>query len=239
MSTQNQNNFQNLRITALLSSPVAVFDDYSPSLDALLEWLWLDERGLASSAPRPADIIQVDLPVKKGYLGEEWYWCCSSPHYLLDREQTTKFRKRWDYQDKHCNWGKKKAKFSTSEGHTKSYDLPLYLRTINQIDWFCVGDRAEFQQLLNNCPNIGKKRSYGYGKVQSWKVEEFPEDWHLFRNGYLARPIPAELLFKHCGTPKDDNISCMNWAWRPPYWLGENKAICAMPSNNVRRNGTN
>lgn len=235
MSTQNPNNFQNLRVTALLSSPIAVFDDYSPSLDALLEWLWLDERGLVSSNPDPDNLIQADLPVLKGYLGEEWYWCVSSPHYLLEREQTTKFRKRWDYQDKHCNWGKRKAKFSTSEGHAKSYDLPLYLRTISQIDWFCVGDRAQVKNLLERCTHIGKKRSYGYGEIQSWKVEEFPHDWHLSRHGYLARPVPTELLFNHWGIPADEKVTCLEWGWRPPGWLAENKKVCAMPSTNVKR----
>ena len=229
------NKLKNLQITAYLGKPIALSDDYSPSIDALLEWLWLDERGLARTNPSPDSLIQTELPIKKGritgeWLFDEWYWCVSSPHYQIEYEQTSRFRKRWDYQDKHLSWGKKKAKVQRDGGFTKNVDLPLFLRNTNRIDWFAVGDRVELHRLLEQCTHLGKARSCGYGEVLKWDVTEIENDWHLWRNGNLARPIPYEYF---APLNHKERLPMMSWAWRPPGWMDCNRELCVMPKHNV------
>lgn len=230
---------QSLRITAHLATPFVVYDAFSPSLDAIIEWYWLKERGLASPNPDSDSLVQADLPLLKGDIQGEWYWCVSSPHYLLEGQQTTRMRRRWDCHDKHLDWGGKRAKFSTSEGHTKGYDLPNYLRSTPQIDWFAVGDRDEILRLLQQCTGIGKKLSQGFGQVIRWEVQEFDQDWHLWgAAGQLMRPIPVQLLTQEI-PGKIDGITILRWGWRPPARLPCNQEVCAMPMYNVGSVGTN
>lgn len=226
----------NLQIVAHLSSPLTTYDDWSPSLDALVEYQLLDRLGLLAPNPTETDIEELlpvlfkEMPIEKKVLRDEWYWAVSSPHYKEEYRQTQRYRKRWDYQEHHLEWGKKRAKVSGSEGHFKAYDLPRYDRTIRSVHWFCVGDESRIHELLKNVTHIGKKRSQGCGQVYRWEVAPFVDDWHLWRGESLARPIPIGMI----SPPKEVNI--MNWGWRPPTWLAANKSLCYMPTDNVWRN---
>ena len=205
----------NIQITAYLSSPFFAYDDWSPSIDSLLEYYWLEERNLLSPNPSPNDLIIADLPIEKGDISGAWYWKVSAPCYAIKAQTQDRFRKRWDYQESSLNWGKRKPKWSTSEGAEKSYDLPVFLRHTERIDWFAVGNPDEVFKLLLRCSGIGKKRSYGYGQIAKWQVKEIDNDYHLWRNGELMRPIPAE-EWVATGQGVPPGLAIMRWAWRPP-----------------------
>ena len=223
----------NLQVTAHLACGFAAFDDWSPDLAGLLEWLLLDGVGMVSPNPTIADveasrpIVDERMPLVKAEIGGEWYWAASSPCYSYATEVTDKFRKRWapGIDSPTPNWGKRKAKWSGSEGHEKAYDLPLYVRITDQVTWYVVGNRNKVDALLQGCTGIGKKRAHGHGQVTKWEVKEIGNDWHLFGpNGELMRPIPLTALPE---TPID--FAIRDWGWRPPAWLPANKTRCAMP----------
>jgi len=228
---------QPLKVQAWMGSPIAGYDDWSPDLAGLLEYLLLDRLHLASPNPTPEQveetraIVDEQMPIRRGDLDGEWYWQTSGPCYTIKSEQIDKFRKRWDCQEHNLNWGKRKAKWSTSEGPEKSYDLPLYLRSTSVITWYCVGNLVAVADLLNDCTGVGKKRSHGYGQITKWEVELCEHDWHLWRNGMLMRPIPLTSI------PQDRPVdfSILDWGWRPPAWLHSNKTRCAMPGHTVRK----
>lgn len=225
-----------LRITAHLASPLGVFDDYSPSIDSLLEWLLLDRLGEVQPNPTTEQveasrtIVDAQLPLLKSEIAGEWYWAASSPCYQILNEQVDRYRKRWNpgIDSPEPNWGKRRAKWSGSEGAEKNYDLPLYLRSISAIFWYVVGDKAGILDLLQDCTGIGKKRAYGYGQVLKWEVEPH-DDWHLWRDGQLMRPVPVTAIDRNC------DFAILNWGWRPPAWLHTNKVRCAMPVHNVKK----
>ena len=229
----------NLRVTARLSSGIAVFDDWSPDLASLLEWLILDARGMAAPNPSAQDVeasrpvVDEHMPLAKGWLGEDWYWQTSSPCYTYRNESVSKFRKRWapGIDSPPPAWGKRKAKWDTSQGAEKAYDLPLFVRLAPKITWYCQGDREGIAALLQGCTGLGKKRAHGYGQVTNWEVEDHGQDWHLWGpNGELMRPIPAV----HLPRDRPIDIAIRDWGWRPPAWLSANKARCAMPVHTAR-----
>lgn len=227
--------FSPFRVTAHLATPFAACDDWSPALDAILEWLLLEQFGLTSPNPSEEQIQQTrslvfeHLPLQRGEINGEWYWCVSSPCYQYKNEQRDKFRKRWDYHDYALNWGKRKAKWSTSDGGEKSYDLPLYLRLTPTITWYCVGDKKGIEELLQGCPGVGKKRSYGHGQVSKWEVSQIKEDWHLWRNGKLMRPMPYIFLMGDANVLRGNSYKLMEWGWRPPARMQCNQTLCIMP----------
>lgn len=229
-----------LKITAYLGSAIAVFDNYSPSFDSLLEWLILDRFNLTVPNPdteqveatRP--IIETEMPLLKTEIGSEWYWATSSPCYQIINEQIDRYRKRWNpgIDSPEPNWGKRKAKWSGSEGAEKNYDLPLYLRLTPAISWYVIGDKEKIEKLLQDCKGIGKKRSYGYGQIIRWEVELHGEDWHLWRNeNQLMRPIPIKAIDRVC------DFVILTWGWRPPSWFHGNRIQCALPIHTVKSVG--
>lgn len=228
-----------LRVSVRLLNGVAVFDDYSPSLDALLEWLILDRHGMAAPNPtiedveRSRPIVAEQMPLDKASLGDDWYWQTSGPCYTYHRESIDKFRKRWapGIDSPEPAWGKRKAKWDTSQGAEKAYDLPLFVRLTQEITWYCNGDPDGLMDLLQGCTGVGKKRAHGYGQVQQWSVTPYGHDYHLYGpDGQLMRPIPAE----HLDRTRPIDIAIRDWGWRPPAWLPANKRRCAMPIHTVK-----
>ena len=224
---------QNLHIKAHLLTPIAVTDDYSPSLESLLIWLWLDRRGLASPNATNEISTTTEIPLEKSYYGDLWIYKCSSPFYYFQGENKSRFRRRWEPNDGRISWGKRKAKFDTSQGKEKACDLPLYYKTVAVINWCCVGDLQSIESIINRCRNLGKKRSYGFGQVSHWEVVEIDEDWHVNRDGKLMRPIPLEIFAEHySGLETDGRV--LKWGYNHPYWLQENQDYCAMPNINQK-----
>lgn len=232
---------QPLKIVAEMLTPLVVSDDWTPSLESVLEWLILQEQRMIVANPTEQDVLNsqaiVDkfMPINKGYLKDDWYWQISSPCYYYLSDQTDRIRKKWNpgIDSPAPDWGKRKAKWQTSEGHEKSCELPLYLRNTKTITWYCVGDPSAIKQYLLGCSHLGKKRSVGYGSVSQWSIEPIAEDKHLIYQDSLMRPIPieyAELL-----NIKKWNYNVRNWGWRPPAWLQANKRQCAMPLVNAVR----
>ncbi|MEY3256307.1 MAG: hypothetical protein RLZZ29_1442, partial [Cyanobacteriota bacterium] len=141
-------------------------------------------------------------------------------------ETTDKYRKRWDNHENNLNWGKRKPQFKTSEGAEKSYDLPLFTRSVTSISWFVVGDKTGIKDLLSTVTHIQKKRSYGNGEIREWEIGITQDDYHLWRDGKLMKPIPVRLI------DELDNPQ-MVWGWRSPAWLAANKELCYMPKDNI------
>jgi hypothetical protein len=227
----------NLQVTAYLSSPMAVYDDWTPQLEGILIYQLLSNLGLAHPNPsikqvqQNNDVIEAFTPIQRHLSG---LYRCSNPVYFYKCEQQSRFRKRWTVdQDGHINWGKRRARFETSQGSEKSYDLPLFLRLTPRIDWFCVGNPEKIKSLLDGITGLGKKRGQGFGQVYQWEVVEIKEDWSLTRDGELMKPVPNH-VFKELGIGKFYNL--MKWGWKPPIWLPENKDICFMPEV-VKQNG--
>lgn len=223
----------NLQITAHLTTSLGAYDNWSPSLEGILVYRLLEENNLLSPNPTPDQVaetkefIDLNLPLKQGEIKSDKYWCVSSPCYVLYGESTDKYRKRWDNHENNLDWGKRKPKFLTSEGAEKSYDLPLYTRLTNSISWFVVGNKTRIKEFLQSVTHIQKKRSYGNGEVREWEIGVIYDDYHLWRNGKLMRPIPVRLLDRKLDNPQ------MIWGWKPPVWLAANKELCYMPKDNV------
>lgn len=234
---------QPLKITAEMLTPLAVSDDWSPNLESVLEWLILQDQQMIVANPTEQDVINsratVDksMPISKGYLGGDWYWQMSSPCYYYCSETTDRIRKKWNpgVDSPSPDWGKRKARWQTSEGPEKSCDLPVYLRDPKTITWYCVGEPDELHKYLLQCSHVGKKRSIGHGAVSQWSIEPIAEDKHLTYCDHLMRPIPTE--YAESLNIKQWQYNVRNWGWRPPAWLPSNKRRCAMPlANAVRSN---
>lgn len=226
----------NLLVTAHLLSPLAVNDNWSPRLDAVLEWQILERHQQTIAAPSLEQIaatrplVQQEMPLKAGWFGELLYWQVSSPCYQYSWEYQERFRKRWapGIDTPAPEWGKRRANINTSAGAEKNYDLPLTVRVVETIHWWCVGDRQRLQDLLSGCTHLGKKRAHGYGQVYKWTVAATEADHHLYNGLRVQRPIPVKHLQKGA-----TDYTLFKARVAPPYWLHSEQVLCAMPTSNV------
>jgi hypothetical protein len=131
--------------------------------------------------------------------------------------------------------------FQAGGGEFKGYRLPLRVRAVDRIAWFCVGrgDRnangrngggaKEIRRLLREVHAVGKKTGIGYGRVREWAVEPVGEDWSWFAPSdagpVLMRPMPA------CAALPDGLQGFRRWfgAPVPPYWWRPNYCETVVP----------
>lgn len=106
----------------------------------------------------------------------------------------------------------------TGSGTERSYRIPLRIRAIDRVVWFCRGSRAGVRATVRQINFLGKKVSYGHGRVASWIVEEVDDDLSWFAPSddgpVLMRPLPMS------NGLTDGLIGYQQWYGSPcpPYW---------------------
>lgn len=117
------------------------------------------------------------------------------------------------------------TRVETGKGPYKAYHQPLPLIVTAGLTWYVNGDLAAIEALLADAPYIGKKRSQGYGRVKRWTVTPRAEDYSVWYNDNLMRPVPQDLLTR-AGVTGDFDLGY--YAFRPPYHDARNLALCAV-----------
>lgn len=219
---------RNLKITAILQTgQVSTVDGYLP-LDSILAAEWMRRNHpelMLNDGTKTGEIIYADLPFKKINHPKGWYWACSFAQYEKQGEYIAHWHKRFDecLAEKHIEFGEQRGKVLVNAGRYKNYRMPIVVILTDKLEWYCVGDPDGIRDLLDGVAAIGKKRSQGYGLVDKWIVEDWPEDWsEVGPSGKLMRAV-HEL-------PKTvEKAQVMIWGMRPPYWLQSNKSVMYLP----------
>jgi hypothetical protein len=201
----------NIKIVAFLSNPVALSNDWNPSFDAILSHQILFNAKMLKQNPDMEQIkagliiIKENIPLEIGYLSSDktsWYYKTSSPYYFLQKNH------------------------NLGNGTIKPW------RVTSQITWYCRADLQKLEELLEYIHFLGKYKTMFYSGIKSWLVEELIDDYHLWKNDKLSRPVPCIYL------QKDSRIflcdyKVKDWGWRCPSYLPDNQARCYMPLHNV------
>lgn len=214
------------KITFALSTPLSFISP--PTLDGVLSYAYARET-LGDNFSQQLSISKDDMldfskmPIvqhEKGYfMASVMFW---------DKENMTEFtekwRKRWDA--KHDDLVNKPQKIRVQQGKFKSYDVPYDLKDIREVWFYFQSDDVEkVDYLLGKWVYfLGKKRAYGNGLIESFKIEESDFDFEA----QAFRPIPTDhiditdMVMKK----KEFKFSLAYCAWQPPYWLPDNMANC-------------
>lgn len=228
-----------LKVTARLVDGAKVAGDV-PMLDALLEWCMSrhvgrtlhlahdleGERAAYQPGTIPSPIVRRRVP------GFAWpVPCCSSPIYRVAADAHSHYVRAFRVSPDLIRDDARKV-FYTTNGEFKSYRLPLRVRLIDRIVWFCLAKDGrgvkEVRRLLRDVTHLGKKTSQGYGRVAEWIVEDIDQDlsWYAPSDAgsVLMRPMPASAV-------KVDVIGARRWFGGvvPPYWSREHFTEAVMP----------
>ena len=219
-----------LRVTAWLGSDLA---GDPPHLDALLVYVasrlagkgtvegWKVDR----SRPCP-DTSAIEIPLRRREIAGLHVAMCTSP--ILDEvtsDRVEHIAKRIGVEHAGALAKDERTVVTTSNQWTKSYRLPLRVRSVRRVVWLCVGSKLRGRRNLLNAlkqvPAIGKKISDGYGRVATWECESLgqpPHDrwpwWIESEAGpVLMRPLPAAQATPGLIGARPDFGACTD-----PYW---------------------
>lgn len=216
--------FEPLRIRAFLQTGV-VSDQYLP-LDAVLYYHAVRQKFGPQDVTIPGHGVvienkQILLPILNNYQekGSEWFYACSFAQWPTHTvESVQHYTKRFDQsQSDLIDFKGKVGRVITERGQYKSLFNKLYYQHALYVDWYCVGNKTEIEDLLRYCTHLGKKPSQGFGRVIRWEVKEWPEDWSTYGpNGKIMRAIPNEK-------------GSILYGIRPSYWLPKHQFLCHMP----------
>lgn len=231
--------FKNFKVVAHMKSPIAT-----------IEWIILDS---VISAAKAKEILGEEFYSGKNIVGTEeqvremldpildrkYGVYCTSIGIGNNRESVTSWSKRWD--DKNDDIvkfnGKGKERVDIGAGFYKNYHMPLVLKSYKTITFYVRGDLEEVKRLLENYIfYLGKKGSQGFGQIRKWEFAEIDEDWSIWKDGKLMRPIPVveckEEIERMIEQQKPVNMR--RHPIVPPYWRKETE-LCLMPEFYLRK----
>ena len=193
-----------LRLVAHLGSALA---GDPPHLDALLVYVASRlggkhaEPGYKIDRSRPCpDTSLIPIPLLRNRVGGQSVARCSSPIMPEPTAETVEYIcKRIAVEHAGQLAPAERKVVSTTNGWTKSYRLPLRIRTVSCVVWLCVGDRREILKALRYVPAVGKKIADGYGRVARWECERLGDAPHRHwpwwidseAGPVLMRPLPV------------------------------------------------
>lgn len=168
---------------ALPNSPLA--------LDALLA----SQVAARNALPPPAtadDCVAKEIPVQREPKGR-FHLCSFSVGRLVEHD--IRFINRRAPVERYQQYGVT-GRVQIQGGPDKSYRIPLEVGFVEdaRLTWWCIGDRAQVEDLLSGVLFLGKKRNVGLGKVERWSVEPC-DTWPGFpvvRDGAPLRPLPLD-----------------------------------------------
>jgi CRISPR type IV-associated protein Csf3 len=156
-----------------------------------------------------------------------WTYRCSTATPVGDYElDTVHFTKRIDWLGAVDYVQAADRKINIGKGAFVSQYIPYQTVAVEALEWHIFGVAEEVGAILDAALSIGKKRRRGYGVIKRWHIEQAADDESVFtRDGYLARPVPVDLLDEMHITGDFEKEFC---GFRPPYWQYKNIRTCAV-----------
>ena len=137
---------------------------------------------------------EIKIPLLRRKLGPWQVGACSDPIYPeCAAEYIEQFTKKIGVEYAPLLENENRLVVSTTNSWTKSYRLPLRIRQIDRVAWFAVADRRELFKTLKRVEFLGKKRSYGYGRVSRWEAIEVSRDYSWYARTKGASVLMATL----------------------------------------------
>ncbi len=245
---------QPMRIIAYLAGSIALARPEDLALDGLLAYQVLRKHFGSDfyTLPDPKDVLYFarlplemrgapDASVERLQTGEVWYhrgqgiadeslwyWACSSAQIEVKGRDTQYWNKRFDTQaslSDRIDFGGRVEKILIEQGRYKAYHMPLPTLVTDKVTWYAYGDMEAVADVLIAIVAMGKKRVQGNGHVLRWEITPMDEDYSLWHDDRLMRPVPGPLLR---GIQWDIPFNLQHSAFRAPQWHAANQALCVV-----------
>lgn len=180
-------------------------------LDALLAWALVPFQTEMYNIGRSDIPEDIQLPIDRWHTGDAWGWKASA---LFPDGDTTESIQYWRKKFRQNRIELMQGSANLQMGIYREYNVPMSLLLCSKMSAYAVGDRGRVEQILRkNIKYLGKKRSYGKGKVIDVKVEIIDNDYSMIKDGCAMRWLPDEKGIRFVRT-------------RPPYWNRIDRVNC-------------
>jgi CRISPR type IV-associated protein Csf3 len=202
---------ENLKIIFELDGEgIVMYPNYPIHVDSLIAVVLAEEAKL-DPVTRDGRPIDIDLPLKKWTIDDNWGWCASVLFIEgASFEAVGYWRKRFR-QERFSGIGSQKV--NLIQGIFRDYNTPLPVIVCRFLVAYVVGDAERVFKILRKIRYIGHKRNIGYGRVIGLSIEDMDEDYSIEREGRTQRFLPDRNGIKFVRT-------------RPPYWNNFDRVKC-------------
>lgn len=214
-----------LKIKAVLSSGFASSFEWSPSIDGIIAYQFMQEKLGADEFIETHGLIDTQepvsgLPLEVEKFNGDWWYKSSSPIYSAYCLHKTHIHRRFNSSEAERHSHSKTSKIQTTKGPYKNARILVTKRITPEVVWHAVGDAEECKRLLSGVTHIGAQRRSGFGAVKEWVVTENGDE-NLAR---FNRPLPKEFA-------EENKIEGMilEWPIRPPSRHPDNLRVCIIP----------
>jgi hypothetical protein len=212
-----------LRVTAKLWNDI-VLPSGGIALDAILYSMHALVNRLpavdVSKEPEP-----LPIPIAREPSGR--FFLASFAVPTVDQHETVYYHKHFPRSEA-VHRCQKLKRVDMATGPDKSCRKPLDVVHVvgDELVWWCIGDKAGIESLVQYCHHLGHKRTHGMGKIREWIVEPcepWGDDFPIVLSGRPLRPLPI-------GWPGVVEHDAATMRLMPPYWPSAPGAQpCLMP----------
>lgn len=212
MRDRRLSGFKPLKITFHLDGTGVYYDPYKPlTLDGILAAACSRYHVHGEPPARDEEPFDIPIPLAKWHYGGTWGWHASA--LMPDGEMAESlvyWRKRFRQDRIELTEGSP----NLTNGIYRDWNMPVSLLLCRRMIAFAVGERRTVRrELIRNVKWLGKKRSMGFGCINSIDVERCDTDYSIERDGQLMRWMP-----------KEDGARLVRP--RPPYWNNCGRVLC-------------
>lgn len=230
---QTGKNYTSIKVSFYLKSPLYLTSPWL-NLDGIVQYLCLRDALNEDFYNLPThttlNLNNLMLPIKKSYD----VYRSSVGLFNIQKVFIDKCFKRFtDKQSFKLNKKNRRRKIRINSGYFKDYliDLPAILT--EKVDFYTCADRNSLTDLLDNLTGLGKKTSIGGGRIKEINTEILEEDYSLYKDGVVMRPIPAQTAVDKFHIPFIEGVNISKQNYKPPYWSKTNPVLCFTPPNQL------
>jgi hypothetical protein len=152
-------------------------------------------------------------------IADDWIGCASVSEFAPDVPfETLRYFKRFEHDGFPLG---NRTKVNMASGHYRTWMMRTVYVPCETVTFYGVGLMGQVTDLLGDLTHLGNDGRIGWGQVHDVRVERWPHDWSLLRDGKATRPIPLRML-----KAWDDEA----WlTWHAPYWDRTKVERCAPP----------
>lgn len=202
----------NLQITFHLDGTGVYYDPYEPiHLDALLAWALVPFQAASKNIARSDIPDEIELPLTRWKINNFWGWKASA---LFPGENCCESIQYWRKKFRQNRIELMTGSANLKQGIYREYNTPMCLVITDKMIAYAQGGKKRIKQILQkHIKYLGKKRSYGKGKIINIEVEEIENDYSIKKDGKAMRWLP-----------KQDGSKLVRC--RPPYWNRIDRINC-------------
>lgn len=211
---------ETFKVICKLCSPLC---KEAPYLDALLYNELMFKQGLCKSGKKLNrgdsidEIKEIRIPLKSIRYNDVPIYFCSNPIYKIDYEYREDFSYHMEPELCFLLSDKERKSISSTSGIYKDRRLPIRLKLVNEIIWFCNGTKNSVLEILQSITSIGSLRKQGFGVISEWEVENIEKDYSFFierkEKRVLMKSLPENIIQKDM-----TGYTIGYGAFSPPYW---------------------